>query len=289
MKLLDRPFFRILLGTWIQEPQNNGFEYEFTPYFQYKIAPYEEGYLLYFTEKPNRSGYKDAIFKKMNEFSGHTIAAYLDHHYTAYDDKKDFLRFLRYELHERIMRHEMQERLMQAERQEKLMRNQYQERPRLTGTHFYLLTMQTAFEWVREQEALLPDPPPPSLPDSQLPDSNNPHPDSDPALAKAEIRMEEMARSYTGKIAFNNKNHQEKFIELLLLLQNLKAPGKKSELLFHRCTATDLASIIRQLEENNAKKPNTLQGYITKTDQHLDRNDPRIQKLEEALLGFFYR
>ena len=287
-KLLDRPFFRILFGTGSPERQNIGFEYEFTPYFQYKIAPYEEGYLLYFIEKPDRKGYKDAIFTKMSEFSGHDVAAYLDHHYTTYDDKKDFLRFLRYELQERIMRNEMQERLQHAQRQEKLIRNEYQERLRLTGTHLHLLSMQTAFKWVKEQEDLLPDQPPPSLPDSQLSDSSNPHPDIEPALSEAEIKMQEMARSYAGKIAFNNQHHKEKFIQVLILLQDLKTPGKKAELLFERFTTTDLASIIRQIEENNTKKGNTLEKYIAKVGHNLDLNDPRVKKLEEALANFFY-
>ena len=266
-KLLDRPFFRILFGTGDPERQNNGFEYEFTPYFQYRIAPYEDGYLLYFTQKPDRARYKNAIFKKMSEFSGHTVAAYLDHHYAVYDDKKDFLRFLRYELQERIKRNEMQAGVQQAERQEKLQRNEYQERLRLTDTHLHLLAMQTAFEWVKEQEALLPDRP----------------------LLETEWKMEDMTWPYIGKIAFNNQSHKEKFIQLLILLQNLKTPGAKGQQLFHRCTSTDLASILRQMEENNSKRDNTLQGYITRANQNLDPNDPPIQKLEAALLNFFYR
>jgi hypothetical protein len=182
----------------------------------------------------------------------------------------------------------MQERLQHAERREKLIRNEYQERLSLTETHFHLLIMQTALKWVKEQEDLLPDQPPSSLPDSQLSDSSNPHPDIESALSETEIKMEEIIRSYSGKIVFNNQHHKEKFIQVLILLQNLKAPGKKAELLFHRFTATDMTSILRQIEDNNNKKPNTLQGYITRAGQNLDLNDPRVKKLEEALANFFY-
>lgn len=260
-KLLNSTFGRNLLALLHLRSRSFRYEYEFEAYFQYKIGLYERGYVLCFAKPPNKRDYKTEIFNKMWEFQGHDLASYLDYHYVAYQNKTAFIRFLRYEVQETL---------------------------KLKLTRSYRLLFETAFEWVKEQEALLSDQRPSSLPDSQLAVSGNPHPDRELPPLETEWKMEEMTRPYTGKIAFNNQHHKEKFIQLLILLQNLKAPGTKSELLFHRFTATDVASILRQLEENNSKKDNTLQGYVTRANQNLDPNDPRVQKLEAALLNFFY-
>ena len=208
-KLLNSNFGRNLLAVLSLRSKTLRYEYEFEAYFQYKIGPYERGHMLYFTKQPNKRDYKNEIFSKMREFEGHDLAGYLDYHYAAYKNKKEFIRFLRYEIQEIL---------------------------KFKPHRSYRLLLETAFEWVKEQEVLLPPT------------------DQESALSETEIKMEEIIRSYAGKIVFNNQHHKEKFIQVLILLQNLKAPGKKAELLFHRFTATDMTSILRQVEGNTYKK-----------------------------------
>jgi len=76
----------------------------FTTYFQYKIGPYQKDYLLYFPKQPFTRLYVNEIFNKLCEYDGYDIIKYLEFHYAAYENKPDFLRFLRYEISGRINR-----------------------------------------------------------------------------------------------------------------------------------------------------------------------------------------
>ena len=99
---LDSASHRFLLTITGFRRNNDRKEYEFEPYFQYKIGPYERDYTLYFAKKPSKLIYHREIFAKMVEYYGYSLIGYLDYHYKAYTDKKGFLRFLRYETLERI-------------------------------------------------------------------------------------------------------------------------------------------------------------------------------------------
>jgi len=74
----------------------------FVAYFQYKIGPYQSDQYLYFPKEPYALRYKNEIFNKLHEYTGYDIIRYLEFHYDAYPDTGDFLRFLRYEIAERL-------------------------------------------------------------------------------------------------------------------------------------------------------------------------------------------
>lgn len=78
---------------------------ELTPYFQYKIGAYQSDYNLYFAKQPSLQIYKNEIFNKMYEYSGYDLIHYLEYHYEAYENKIDFIRFLHYEVSERLKRY----------------------------------------------------------------------------------------------------------------------------------------------------------------------------------------
>ncbi|WPV66516.1 hypothetical protein [Chitinophaga sp. LS1] len=70
----------------------------FTAYFQYKIAPYQSDYYLYFPKEPFAIRYTNEIFNKLYEYQGYDIIKYLEFHYSRYPYKEDFLKFLSYEI-----------------------------------------------------------------------------------------------------------------------------------------------------------------------------------------------
>ncbi len=74
----------------------------FVPYFQYKIGQYNTDWYLYFHKEPFPLRYKNEIFNKLGEYTGYDIIRYLEFHFIAYHDSQDFLRFLHYEISERL-------------------------------------------------------------------------------------------------------------------------------------------------------------------------------------------
>src|SRR5690349_1871645 len=75
----------------------------FIPFFRYKIGHNQpEDYHLYFPSEPYAIQYYNEIFNKLFTFKPFDIVAYLEFHYAAYSNKYDFLRFLRYEIADRL-------------------------------------------------------------------------------------------------------------------------------------------------------------------------------------------
>ena len=101
-KLYTNIFFRNMLAIF---GERSGYTEEsggFVPYFQYRIGRYTADLFMYFPKEPSAILYKNEIFNKLGEYTGYDIIRYLEAHYAAYEDKQDFLRFLHYELTERL-------------------------------------------------------------------------------------------------------------------------------------------------------------------------------------------
>ncbi len=75
---------------------------DFAAYFQYRIGDYQSNYNLYFAEQPSVQVYKNEIFNKMYEYAGYDLIRNLEFHFAAYENKAEFIRFLRYEVSERL-------------------------------------------------------------------------------------------------------------------------------------------------------------------------------------------
>ena len=221
-------------------------EYEFEPYFQYKIAPYEKDYTLYFDVKPSKLIYHREIFAKMVEYNGYSLIGYLDYHYKAYTDKKGFLRFLRYETLEKV---------------------KFAPNPTMKSA------LEQVLEWVREEEDA----------NTRLSDANQ-HPEG----TSPEPALNSLVSPFPGKIELNNQLNMEKYIQLLILTKELKTPGKDGEYLFKNFSSTDLAGILCQFENLGELRLNTLQKKVTEANNKLNLDDSKVQKLNKALLDFFY-
>lgn len=68
---------------------------DFTPFFQYKIGRQQPDNYLYFKKAPDNIQYTDAIINHLLKCNSvYEMESFLDFHYRAYGDKKEFLRFL---------------------------------------------------------------------------------------------------------------------------------------------------------------------------------------------------
>ena len=101
-RLFSNMFLRNMLADFGERSSFSNIPGNFTPYFQYKIGQYQNDNYLYFPKEPFAQRYKNEIFNKVSEYSGYDVIKFLEFHYSAYTDKPDFLRFLHYELSERI-------------------------------------------------------------------------------------------------------------------------------------------------------------------------------------------
>ena len=222
------------------------------PYFQYKIGSYQKDHFLYFRREPSWLRYKCEAFDKMTAMSGYDILRFLDFHFNAYHDKDDFLRFMRYEI---------------------------------TGQLAYVAKHpkyavpghKVILKWLAEKEALE------TAKTTVAPATNGNERVSD----ILEEKMAEVQRSFAGKIVIDRPQQMERFIQLLILLKELRAPGRSGEMLFSSFSTTDMAAILRQFTELYDYKTNTLQKKIAESASAM-RYDEEANQLREALTRFFF-
>lgn len=256
---------------------------DFTPYFQYRIGEYQSDSYLYFPKEPYSIQYNNEIFNKLFEYKGYDIIRYLEFHFASYRDKFDFLRFLHYEISERLKGKPGKDR-----------KNKFQ----------------AAFDWVGEklQELQAQDKKLFSeeigkdikkVVENQQTDNEQVHPAQVQKIVEVVIsRFEEWATPTeekfqlllrtlpSGDIELNNQVHQEKLIQLLYLVQTVLV--SKGEPLFKKFTNHDLASLLHlHFADFKGKKLNTVEKNIKDSRDKLKPSNPKVEKLEDALQHFF--
>ncbi|WP_126245895.1 hypothetical protein [Chitinophaga rhizosphaerae] len=255
-----------------------------TPYFQYKTGPYQSDYFLYFPKEPFARRYYNEIFNKMIEYTGYEIVKYLDFHYSLYEDKPDFLRFLRYETEERMQKsggaeYKRVQKTTLKWLQEKQKENLEKEAPivqqGISGT------IRDALNWPASSfdvEAII----------ERVSAPLTAHVQS--ITNEAEDRFLAIARAFTtGNIQLNDQQHTEKLLQAFYLFSTVKAPGSKTNGLFKEFTATDLAFLLNMhFNEFKSMKPNTVQKKIAAAVEKVRFEIPQVKKLNEALQEFFY-
>lgn len=258
----------------------------FTPFFQYKIGHnHPEDYSLYFPKEPYAIQYYNEIFNKLFTFKPFDIVAYLEFHYAAYPNKYDFLRFLQYEIADRLKQLTKKVNRSKLESAREWVNEKRQE-----------LQKNQQAELRREIEAGIREFFPVGQPMSKK--------DTDNAIEKLSERMEKIIANteeqlanltgafVTGKIVLNNQNHEMQVIQVLKLLQTVQAPPQKGkvELLFKKFADIDIAAILRfHFEAYQNQKLNTVQGKVSAANDLLRHNNPKVQKLTAALQEFFYQ
>lgn len=258
----------------------------FIPFFQYKIGNDQPSdYFLYFPSEPYALQYYNEIFNKLFTFKSFDIVSYLEFHYAAYPNKLDLLKFLQYEINDRLKQSTKKSnrpklesaREWVSEKQEELQKNRQEELKREIAAG------------VRE-----------FFPAGRAMTEN----DTDKAVEKLTEKMEKLIENtedqlasitgafVTGKIALNNKNHENQVIQVLKLLQTVQAPPQKGrvELLFKKFADIDIAAILRfHFEAYQNQKLNTVQTKVSSANELLRHNNPKVQKLTAALQEFFYQ
>jgi hypothetical protein len=270
-KMFSRIFYRSILTDFGQRTPLSFKAKKFVPYFQYKIGPYEAGYILLFRKEPTLGVYKHEIFNKMYEYSGYDIIRYLDFHFAAFADKSEFLRFLSYEVSERL---------------------------KLPIPARYRLKLQSTQTWLNEKQdsingisAAQNATPPLDLNNAIQTLSDKIASRVDQVMSSTEEKFGQLTDSFlTGNIELNNHNHLERLIQLYILIQSIKSSdGASEDRLFKRNSSSDLASILHlHFRVFKDKKFNTVQVKITECSDRLKINDPKVQRLVRTLNDFFY-
>jgi len=250
-------FFRMLFTVFGMRPVDRKLA-TLIPYFQYEIGPYSTDYRLHFRRQPSWGLYKNEIFSKLHEFTGYDITRYLNFHYEPYADKTGFLQFMRFETDERI---------------------------RLLGKRLkdHRIKLEMVLAWVNEQERTLNKP----LGDAAPGEVRAGQPD-ETEMAIVEAKLNEVTKSYAGRIVVSDERRLDRIIQLLLLLRDLQSPGKPIWPLFSQFSTTDMAAILRQFEIFRDMKVNTIQKRIMDCNKDLRPAEQKTAQLIRALNDFFY-
>jgi hypothetical protein len=99
--IMNNSFLRnvgLIFGEIDNYPSSPG---NFTPYFRYEIGAYQDDFTLYFPKLPKPKLYYNYIFLKLWAYNPQDAIKFIEDHYRAYTDKKDFLLFLKRQLQHR--------------------------------------------------------------------------------------------------------------------------------------------------------------------------------------------
>ena len=288
-KIFSNMFLRNMLADLGERSAYSKVPGNFIPYFQYKIGEYETDMYLHFPAEPFALRYKNEIFNKLNEYTGYDIIKFIEFHYAAYPDKPEFLRFMQYEISERLKQKKIRESLL-LKLQSALMwaTEKSQELKKLQDEQLRKEIEQGVKAIIQNQPVNSP-----KQIDNQIKtfsDQLSSH--IERFMIEAEKGIRELTGSFsTGNIQLNNRNHEDKIIQLLILVGQIQAPPQvaRGEQLFKRFTASDIATILHlHFDAFRDNKINTLQKKVGEQSERIKASHPKIKKLSEALQEFFY-
>jgi hypothetical protein len=288
-KLFSNMFFRNMLSDFGERASDSKTAGDFVPYFQFKLGQYQADFFLYFPAEPFALRYKNEIFNKLNEYTGYDIIKFLEFHYSVYNDKSDFLKFLYYEISDRLKSKTVQKSfLLKLEASLKWVSDQSQELKKLQDEELRKEIEKGVKAIIQNQSVNSPH-----QIDSQiktLSDQLSIH--MEKVVGETEKGIRELTSSFSrGNIQLNNRNHEDKIIQLLILLGQVQAPPQisKAEQLFKKYTAADIATILHlHFDAFRDNKINTLQKKVGDQSERIKASHPKVKKLSEALQEFFY-
>ena len=260
----------------------------FVSFFQYKIGKYQNDFFLYFPNEPFVIRYKNEIFNKLGEYTGYDVIMFLEFHYASYSDKSDFLRFLHYEVSERLKRSVRKSLLINLNSALSWATEKAQEFKKMQDESLRSEIEQGVKAIVQNQSVNSPH-----QVDTQiraLSDQLSVH--MERIVGETEKGIRELTGSFsTGNIQLNNRNHEDKLIQLLILIGQIQAPSQisRGEQLFKKFTASDIASILHlHFDAFRDNKINTLQKKVGEQSERIKASHPKVKKLSDALEEFFY-
>lgn len=304
--LFSKMLFRNMLTDFGYRLAYSNIPGDFTPYFAYKIGRYENGYYLNFPKEPLALPYKNEIFNKLHRYDNEAIGKYLDFHFELYPDKRDFLRFLYYELSERIHQN-VKSRMFKLNTALEWTISK-QEEQRVNDVSLSSQQKETIREEIQKtinnsaQNQNIAFSP---LPEQEIQLLAEKLSGQMEAILKERMENESSAATEqlfgqmnkvfrTGNIELHNTHNKARLIQLFILLQEVLTPatGKNRELVFKKLSAIDIAAILKlHFADFKDLQLNTIQKDVSRFNGEMkqdSKNSARIRNLESALSEFFY-
>lgn len=272
-RLYSNMFLRNMLSDLLGRSAYSKEPGGFIPYFQYKLGSYNTDYYLYFPKEPFAIQYRNEIFNKLNGYAGHDVVSFLDFHYTRYQDKYAFLKYLQFEISDRL------NMKLNKTRTQKLQTAQdwVSERQQELQSALKQEVKQDVRTIITSQEVVNP-----LITERMVEDLSE----------KLTSLVEKLREGYTtGNIRLAEQKHLVSLIQLFYLLQTLQSGtnGKVKQQLFSNFSAIDVASILRlHFTDYKDKQQNTIQKEIANITRNVDPSSERFKRLDKALQDFFF-
>jgi len=294
-RLLTNFFLRNAMADIWGRSEYSGTRGNFTPYFQYRIGTFQKDEYLYFSKEPYIIQYKNEIFNKLCGYSGYDVIKYLEFHYSAFPDSREFLRFLEYEMAERVKTTPSKSRLARYQVAQNWVSEKAQERKvqqQIQLKHDIHNEVQAGVESIVQAH---PIPSSRELEEQVEAITRRLTEKVETLLDETEKGIRNITGSFvTGNIQLNNRTHKDKLVQLFILLQGIQSPSRKKggdgAPLFGKFANIDVASILHlHFDAFKDTKIGTVHTEVGKQavriKDHLPTNS---SKLQDALQEFFY-
>ena len=272
----------------------------FTPYFQYEIAPYQDDFTLYFPKLPTPKQYYNYIFLKLFAYNPQDAIKYIEVHYGVYPDKKDFLLFLKRQLQHRSMRAKQGSNLLSIATisldwvSEEL--NRFKDQQKIVAYNQFIRQDLT---FIVKNELQHVHSPSDTNADQSVEHiteriSSGLQAKLDSILENTESKIMALADKYeTGNIQLTNANMKDKLIGLFLCLKDLAGKpvrkNKPADSLFSKMDLNDIAQILRlHFSPYKGLKIDSIERRVYEVNTKFKSDNPAYQDLAKALQKYFY-
>jgi hypothetical protein len=272
----------------------------FTPYFRYEIGPYQENFILYFRKLPDPKLYYNFIFLKLFAYNPQDAIKYIEDHYTAYPDKKDFLLFMKRQLQHRAAVAKKGSNLLSITTicldwvNEEL--NNFKDTQKIVAYNQFIRQDLTFIVKNELQQINTPSDTnsAPSVEHLTEQISSGLQAKLNSILESTESKIMALADKYeTSNIQFTNANMKDKLIGLLLCLKDLQAkPARKNkpgEYLFTKVDLNDIAQILRlHFSPYKGLKIDSIERRVYEVNSKFKSDNPAYQELAKGLQKYFF-
>jgi len=272
----------------------------FTPYFRYEAGSYRDDFILYFPKLPNPRQYYNYIFLKLWAYNPQDAIKYIEDHYAAYPDKKDFLLFMKRQLQYRSARTKKGSNLLSIATislewvNDEM--NYFKDQQKVT-TYNQFIRQDLTFIVKNELQHI-------QSPADNSTDQSVDHITErissglqaklDSILENTESKIMALADKYeTGNIQMTNANMKDKLIGLLLCLKDLTGKparkNKSADSLFSKMDLNDIAQILRlHFAPYKGLKIDSIERRVYEVNTKFKSDNPAYQDLAKALQKYFF-
>jgi hypothetical protein len=298
--IMNNSFLRnvgLISGEIDNYPNSPG---NFTPYFRYEIGPYQDNFILYFPKLPKPKLYYNFIFLKLWGYNPQDAIKFIEDHYTAYRDKKDFLLFLKRQLQHRTAGLKQGSNRLSITTicldwvSEEL--NSLKDSQRVVAYNQFIRQDLTFIVKNELQQFGSPTGANNASSIEHLTDqiSSGLQSKLDSILENTESKIMALADKYeTSNIQLTNATMKDKLIGLFLCLKDLtgKPPrkNKPGDSLFSKMDLNDIAQILRlHFAPYKGLKIDSIERRVYEVNTNFKSDNPVYQDLSKALQKYFF-